>query len=77
MQNGSSLVTWVKNVDVREKEDDVHAILKPFVESSFALERVIGLQLFNDWQSALSTPQVSTFHPVTHSFHQKEEEASQ
>ncbi|KAK9932619.1 hypothetical protein M0R45_019847 [Rubus argutus] len=36
MQNGSSLVTWVENVDVREKEDDVHAILKPFVESSFA-----------------------------------------
>ena len=36
MQNESSLVTWVENVDVREKEDDVHAILKPFVESSFA-----------------------------------------
>ncbi|KAK9937089.1 hypothetical protein M0R45_013906 [Rubus argutus] len=36
MQNGSSLVTWVENVDVREKEDEVHAILKPFVESSFA-----------------------------------------
>ncbi|KAK9922648.1 hypothetical protein M0R45_031103 [Rubus argutus] len=36
MQNGSSLVTWVENVDVREKEDEMHAILKPFVESSFA-----------------------------------------
>jgi homeobox-leucine zipper protein len=36
MQNGSSLVTWVENVDVREKEGDVHAILKPFVESGFA-----------------------------------------
>ncbi|KAK9942630.1 hypothetical protein M0R45_008284 [Rubus argutus] len=75
MQNGSSLVTWVENVDVREKEDEMHAILKPFVESSFALERVVGLQLFNDRQSALSTPRVSTFHPVMHPFHQKEEEA--
>ena len=36
LHNGSSLVTWVENVDVREKEDDVHVILKPFVESSFA-----------------------------------------
>jgi homeobox-leucine zipper protein len=36
LQNGSSLVTWVENVDVREKEDDVHVILKPFVESGFA-----------------------------------------
>jgi homeobox-leucine zipper protein len=26
----------VENVDVREKEDDVHTILKPFVESGFA-----------------------------------------
>ncbi|KAK9940161.1 hypothetical protein M0R45_016834 [Rubus argutus] len=31
IQNGSSLVTWVENVDVREKEDEMHAILKPFV----------------------------------------------
>ncbi|KAK9912085.1 hypothetical protein M0R45_035960 [Rubus argutus] len=67
--NGSSLVTWVENVDVREKEDEMHAILKPFVESSFCIrERVVGFQLFNDRQSALSTPRAalwSSSHLIT------------
>ncbi|KAK9944008.1 hypothetical protein M0R45_009593 [Rubus argutus] len=36
MQNGSSMVTWVENVDIQEKEKELHAKLKPFVESGFA-----------------------------------------
>ncbi|KAK9922611.1 hypothetical protein M0R45_031068 [Rubus argutus] len=70
MQNGSSLVTWVENVDVREKEDEMHAILKPFVESSFAFNSSTtgrALYLLHGYQH----------HPVTHPFHQKEEEALQ
>ena len=36
MQNGSSFVTWVENVDVSEKEKEFHPRLIPFVESGFA-----------------------------------------
>jgi homeobox-leucine zipper protein len=36
MQNESSFVIWVENVDVREKEEDVHDLFKPFVELGFA-----------------------------------------
>jgi homeobox-leucine zipper protein len=36
MQNGSSLVTWVENVDVNDKMQDMHPKLVPFVESGFA-----------------------------------------
>jgi homeobox-leucine zipper protein len=36
MQNGSSLVTWVENVDVNDKTQDLHPKLTPFVESGFA-----------------------------------------
>jgi homeobox-leucine zipper protein len=36
MQDGSSFVTWVENVDVREQEKALHPKLTPFVESGFA-----------------------------------------
>jgi homeobox-leucine zipper protein len=36
MQNGSSMVTWVENVDIQEKDKELHPKLRPFVESGFA-----------------------------------------
>ena len=36
LQNGSSFVTWVENIDVRENEKELHAKFRPFVESGFA-----------------------------------------
>ena len=36
LQNGSSHVTWVEHVDVREQEKELRPIFKPFVESGFA-----------------------------------------
>ncbi|KAK9912052.1 hypothetical protein M0R45_035927 [Rubus argutus] len=36
MQNGSSFVTWVENVDVRDKTKELHPKLIPIVESGFA-----------------------------------------
>ncbi|KAK9910562.1 hypothetical protein M0R45_034518 [Rubus argutus] len=33
LQNGSSFVTWVENVDVRDKTEALHPKLTPFVES--------------------------------------------
>ena len=36
LQNGSSFVTWVENVDVREQDKALHPKLTPFVESGFA-----------------------------------------
>ncbi|KAK9942886.1 hypothetical protein M0R45_008529 [Rubus argutus] len=36
LQNGYSFVTWMENIDVREKEKELHAKFKHFVESGFA-----------------------------------------
>ncbi|KAK9913644.1 hypothetical protein M0R45_037454 [Rubus argutus] len=36
LQNGSSFVTWVENVDVRDKTEALHPKLTPFVESGYA-----------------------------------------
>ncbi|KAK9922328.1 hypothetical protein M0R45_030797 [Rubus argutus] len=36
MQNGSSFVTWVENVDVRDKTEELHPKLIPIVELGFA-----------------------------------------
>ncbi|KAK9922514.1 hypothetical protein M0R45_030976 [Rubus argutus] len=36
LQNGSSFVTWVENVDVREQDKALHPKLTPFVESGYA-----------------------------------------
>ncbi|KAK9928632.1 hypothetical protein M0R45_025756 [Rubus argutus] len=36
LQNGSSFVTWVENVDVRERTEDLHPRLRPIVESGYA-----------------------------------------
>ncbi|KAK9951433.1 hypothetical protein M0R45_006875 [Rubus argutus] len=36
LQNGSSFITWVENVDVRDKTEALHPKLTPFVESGYA-----------------------------------------
>ncbi|KAK9905389.1 hypothetical protein M0R45_000228 [Rubus argutus] len=37
LQNGSSFVTWVENVDVREQDKALHPKLTPFVESGYCI----------------------------------------
>ncbi|KAK9943137.1 hypothetical protein M0R45_008756 [Rubus argutus] len=64
LQNGSSFVTWVENVDVRDKTK-LHPKLNPLLSLGMHLERGAGSQIFKFKPSASSTPRESTLHPVT------------
>ncbi|KAK9943301.1 hypothetical protein M0R45_008914 [Rubus argutus] len=78
LQNGSSFVTWVENVDVRDNTGSIASQTHyPLLSLGMHLERGAGSQIFKFKPSASSTPLESTLHPVTVPFHLKEEEALQ